>query len=546
MPTTLDLYGRMDSPPLIIMTRIPLILSLLALLPASAIAQSTWYVPDDFPTIQDGIDGSSDGDSVIVRDGTYYENINFNGKAITLKSENGPGTTMIDGSQAGTVVTIASGEGSDSVFEGFTVTNGNAAYGGGMSCRYNSSPTLENCTFTGNTATSSGGGMYCEEYSSPILENCMFRNNTAANYGGGMYCYYSSPTLNNCTFTENVASTHGSGMDCFRSSPTLNNCTFTNNTAGTWGGGMYCFGSSLTLNNCTFTNNMAGTRGGGMYCRYSSSLTLENCMFTNNTAGTWGGGMYCLDSSPTLNNCTFTNNTANRGGGMYCLGSSPTLNNGTFTNNTATNNGGGMSCGDSSSPTLTNCILWENHAMNGSEIYKDASSTTTVAYSDIKGGWTGTGNIAADPLFIDAINSDFNLQAGSPCIDTGDPNSSLDPDGTRADIGAFYFDQSGSTPTLSVSNLVAGKQVLVEVTNATPINFSHFAWSIHGGGPTPTPWGDAMVTPPYHLTLLPTDSNGYASYTANIPSAAAGITVWCHGTDVRTQSMLNSLMLVIQ
>jgi len=82
--------------------------------------------------------------------------------------------------------------------------------------------------------------------------------------------------------------------------------------------------------------------------------------------------------------------------------------------------------------------------------------------------------------------------------------------------------------------------------NATPSNFSHFAWSIHGGGPTPTPWGDAMVTRPYNLTLLPTDVNGYASHTANIPPAAAGITVWCHGTDVGTQSMLNALMLVIQ
>jgi len=103
-----------------------------------------------------------------------------------------------------------------------------------------------------------------------------------------------------------------------------------------------------------------------------------------------------------------------------------------------------------------------------------------------------------------------------------------------------------SSPTLSISNLVAGQTALVEITNATPNNHSHFAWSIHGGGPTATPWGDAMVTPPYHRKLLPTDSTGYASYTANIPLHAAGVTVWCHGTDVGTQSMLNALMLVIQ
>ena len=113
-------------------------------------------------------------------------------------------------------------------------------------------------------------------------------------------------------------------------------------------------------------------------------------------------------------------------------------------------------------------------------------------------------------------------------------------------MGAFYFDQSGTIPHLTVTNLVAGQTALVEVTNATPNNFSHFAWSVHGGGPTPTPWGDAMVTPPYHLKLLPTDSTGYASYTANIPLHAVGVTVWCHGTDAGTQSMLNALMLVIQ
>ena len=110
-------------------------------------AQGTWHVPDDFSTIQAGIDGSANGDTVIVRDGTYFENINFNGKAITLKSENGPATTIIDGNQAGSVVTIEGGEGSDSVFEGFRVRNGLAPNGGGVYC-VNSSPTLNNCKFS--------------------------------------------------------------------------------------------------------------------------------------------------------------------------------------------------------------------------------------------------------------------------------------------------------------------------------------------------------------------------------------------------------------
>ena len=414
MPTTLDLYAKMGQSPLKIMTRIPLILSLLALMPASALAQNTWFVPDDFSTIQAGIDGSVNGDTVIVRDGTYVENINFNGMAITLKSENGPTTTIIDGNQAGSVVTFTGGVGSDAVFEGFTVTNGATGLGGGMFCE-SSSPTLENCTFTDNTA----------------------------NYGGGLYCWNNS-------------------------FPTLDNCTFTNNTSVYY--------------------------GGGMFCQESSNPTLNNCTFTDNTASWDGGGMYFY---------------------IYCF------------------------------PTLNNCILWNNYALRGSEIYSSTLSSVAVTYSDVKGGWTGTGNIDADPLFVDPVNGDFHLQAGSPCIDTGDPNSPLDPDGTPADMGAFYFDQDQGG-TISVSNLVAGQQALVEVHHATPNRYSHFAWSLRGGGPTFTPWGDAMVTAPFHVKIMPTDATGHASYIADVPVSAAGLTVWCHGTDAGTQSMLNALTLVIQ
>jgi hypothetical protein len=63
----------------------------------------------------------------------------------------------------------------------------------------------------------------------------------------------------------------------------------------------------------------------------------------------------------------------------------------------------------------------------------------TVTYSDVSGGYSGEGNIGSDPLFSDAVNGNFHLQAGSPCIDTGDPNSPPDPDSTRADMGAFPY-----------------------------------------------------------------------------------------------------------
>ena len=90
MSIIFDLYGKTVSPSFRIMTRIPFILSLLALLPASGLLQNTWYVPNDFLIIQVSVDSSSNGDTVIVRGGNHFENLNFHGKNIALQSEVGP------------------------------------------------------------------------------------------------------------------------------------------------------------------------------------------------------------------------------------------------------------------------------------------------------------------------------------------------------------------------------------------------------------------------------------------------------------------------
>jgi hypothetical protein len=125
--------------------------------------------------------------------------------------------------------------------------------------------------------------------------------------------------------------------------------------------------------------------------------------------------------------------------GIHCKDSSPTIINNTIANNFVGE--AGIYCEFSSFPTVSNTILWENRL---DEIYKDVSSGIDITYSDIQGGWEGEGNINADPLFVNPVpyDGDYHLQAGSPCIDAGDPNSPKDPDGTRADMGAYYFDQS--------------------------------------------------------------------------------------------------------
>ena len=330
-----------------------------------------------------------------------------------------------------------------------TLTNcsfsGNTAYhGGGIYC-YSASPVLTNCTFSGNTADKYGGGIYCYS-ASPVLTNCTFSGNTAAEYGGGMYSYGASPVLTNCSFSANTA-TYGGGLYCEDGSPALTSCTFSENTASYFGGGLYCHDVSPALTTCIFSGNTTPYRGGGLYCD-DASLALTSCSFSGNTAFSGGGGLYCYYGSLALMNCSFSGNMAsNGGGGLHCYYVSPALTNCSFSGNTSDDAGGGLYC-DDASPALTNCILWGDTATNlGGEIYTDPASSPTVTYSCVQGGYTGEGNIATDPLFVDAANGELRLQAASPCIDAGTADGApstdflgvLRPQGAGYDMGAYEY-----------------------------------------------------------------------------------------------------------
>jgi len=347
------------------------------------------HVPGDYATIQAALDAAAQtGDEIIVAPGTYPEAINFLGKAVNLHSSGGPAVTIIDATGLNTsVVTCVSGEGPGTVLEGFTITGGWRRWGlGGGVCCYFSSPTLTNCTITGNTAC----------------------------YGGGVYGCSSNPTLTNCTITGNTADDGSGGGVCCESNSnaTLTNCTITGNTAY-GGGGVWGSSSNPTLTNCTITDNSASMCGGGVGCIEGSNPALTNCTITGNSASNCGGGVNAGgSSSPALTNCTITENTASYGAGLWCDNSVPTLTNCTVTGNTANEHGGGVGC-YSSTPTLTNCILWANLP---EEIYVESSSPV-VTYCDVQGGWSGTGNIDADPGF--AFPTDLHLLPGSPCIDAG-------------------------------------------------------------------------------------------------------------------------------
>ena len=147
-------------------------------------AQQTINVPADQPTIQAAINAANNGDTVLVAPGTYVENINFGGKAITVASSGGPSVTTIDGGAHGSVVTFSTGEGPTSVLNGFTVRNG---FQGGLS----------------------GGGIYIASASPTITGNIITGNHAAV--GCGIYVHGGSPLIQNNTITANDQTRAGDG-----------------------------------------------------------------------------------------------------------------------------------------------------------------------------------------------------------------------------------------------------------------------------------------------------------------------------------------------
>jgi hypothetical protein len=465
-------------------------------------SQITIHVPGDYPTIQAGINAANNGDIVLVADGLYYENINFNGKAITVASnflndgnESHIENTIIDGSQpshpdTGSVVLFISGEDTNSVLCGFTITGGSGTYyslenyrlGGGI-ILFGSGAKICHNIITSNTIDNStiytrchGGGIFAALSTSLIIANNVISNNTLENYsvlGGGISLY-------------------SSGLTWIISNKIINNVI--NGTGGS-GGGIDIFGtnSELYIKNNIIKGNQALTNnygGGGIdvYESYSPVFISNNLIAENK--GYQGGGVlvenYVDEDSRKMKSINFKNHNP----GESKIFDNPTsfsnelifeatIESNTIVNNNATTYCGGIFCLNAS-PEIRNSIIWGNQAPAGPQI----EGAGFVEYSDVEGGYPGTGNIDIDPEFADSTYY-LLTENVSLCIDAGDPdpmyNDVEDPNnpgfalypamGTlRNDMGAFGGPNSTWASVLSDTLYVPGDYSTIQTAIDATVN----------------------------------------------------------------------------
>jgi len=250
---------------------------------------------------------------------------------------------------------------------------------------------------------------------------------TSNNSAGWRGVFFNAAQTTNLAYVVVEESTNG-GISIVDTAVALNNCTLQRNEA-IQGGGLYVSGasSSVVVRNSMIRNNVATDyfeAGGGIFVRDGASVEVSNTVIASNVtvyANARGGGVFLCGGHISAINATIVEN----GGTVYGNGSG----------GIAVNTGGLSDCAGGTL-TLDSSILFNNVS------FQISGTGATVDYSDVQGGYTGTGNIAANPLFADA---DYRLVAdASPCIDAGNPDSAYNetclPPGLgapRNDMGAY-------------------------------------------------------------------------------------------------------------
>jgi hypothetical protein len=300
---------------------------------------------------------------------------------------------------------------------------------------------------------------------SSIFTYCRFQDGNCSgtwpdNCGGGIAISFSKVRIEHCLFIDNQAwigaNSAGGALALGDFNGIIRYNSFIDNSS-TYGGAIILWQNSNALvSHNYFYGNYATYEGGAIIIWAMCDPLVCHNIFINNRANQFGGAISLFDnSSPAISYNLFYDNLALKDGGAIEVNGTcnPEIINNTIVFNHANEHGGGVDIYDESCPLLINNIIWGNQAPDGSQVYNwDETCVPDFFNNDVQygkdsiGGFMPEGewkaNIDAYPEFEDTTAANFFLTMISPCIDAG-VDSILDPDGTRSDMGAYYFDQTG-------------------------------------------------------------------------------------------------------
>jgi hypothetical protein len=287
--------------------------------------------------------------------------------------------------------------------------------------------------------------------------------------------------VDNAYWPSPDAATAGGGITIWNCSPRIEHCTVRRCESARTGGGIKLNNSNARISECRITASYAPYGGGievGSVTGTIARPVIEKCLIDHNRAGQ-GGGIGCwANSDVQISRCTIVENQGDDAGGLR-ISSGATV-------------------------VVSNSILWGNHTAEVAPV----GGAVTVRFSDVLGGYPGPGNAQADPYFTDAMQGNYHLQAGSPCINSGDPAAPPDPDSSRADMGAFPFMHDGleirpvafdfglldfgtdSTQQLIITNPFLYSIPVISVTNTVPaftVDVSGLNGEVAGSGTVSVP-----------------------------------------------------------
>lgn len=396
------------------------------------------HVPSDYSSIQEAFSAATNGDTIVLANGTYTENLTVSNKSVVITSQ-----FMFSKNESDIDQTIwlsaAEANSPDYTIE--------------ASGPRTNQLTLLGITFKNNPTTA----LYFSGYTF-IASHLKLLNNM----GGALSIWDGDAIIKHSLFEGNARSDNGGAVDIQLSNEdrtvVIDSCQFKSNTSVSYGGGLKgsVYKSSLTVSNSIFTSNTA-YKGGAIAISPGTNayVTIKNNLIVENSAQQEGGGIHMSGRSSRITNNTIVNNqlsqhgVSHKGAGIFLTGSN------TFTYTYLTNNIIKFNATEStdkevyanyqSGALYSKVYIAYCNVSGNTEDYYTENSVVEFEYKD--------GNITDDPLFVNSQNGDYSLQSSSPCIDAGDPDTNAnsedyrydledrDLDGTRRDMGAIYFHQ---------------------------------------------------------------------------------------------------------